>query len=172
MLVSIIYQVGPIRVVFNNLDSSKKSGLRLVGDVDYDSALETASMITPVPGGVGPMTICSVLQNVIVAAKRFYEESVSRKIEPIPLKILQPVPSDIDIARAAMPKHIKVVAHEIGILDHELELYGPHKAKVSLDVMKRLGHRRDGHYVYVTGCLSHHRRKLTEQNYSYTAWRG
>jgi methylenetetrahydrofolate dehydrogenase (NADP+)/methenyltetrahydrofolate cyclohydrolase/formyltetrahydrofolate synthetase len=32
-----------------------------------------------------------------------------------------------------------------------LEMYGTHKAKVSLDVMSRLGHRRDGHYVYVTG---------------------
>lgn len=135
------------------LDATKKSGQRLVGDVDYDSALEVASMITPVPGGVGPMTICSVLQNVVIAAKRFYEESVSRKIEPLPLKILQPVPSDIDIARAAMPKHIKTVAHEVGILDHEVELYGIHKAKISLDVMHRLGHRRDGHYIYVTGYL-------------------
>ncbi len=110
----------------------------MVGDVDYDSALDVASMITPVPGGVGPMTICSVLQNVIIAAKRFHEESVSRRVEHLPLKILQPVPSDIDIARAAMPKHINVVAHEVGILEHELELYGIHKAKVSLDVMKRL----------------------------------
>jgi len=110
-------------------------------------------MITPLPGGVGPMTICSVLQNVVIAAKRFYEESISRKIEPLPLKILQPVPSDIDIARAAMPKHIKTVAHEVGILDHEVELYGTHKAKVSLDIMQRLGHRRDGHYIYVTGYL-------------------
>jgi methylenetetrahydrofolate dehydrogenase (NADP+) / methenyltetrahydrofolate cyclohydrolase / formyltetrahydrofolate synthetase len=132
-------------------DASKKSGQRLVGDVDYDSAVDIASMITPVPGGVGPMTICSVLQNVMIAAKRSYEESVSRKVEPLDLKLLQPVPSDIDIARAAMPKHVRTLAHEVGILDHELELYGMHKAKVSLDVMSRLGHRRDGHYVYVTG---------------------
>jgi hypothetical protein len=97
------------------------------------------------------MTICSVLQNVVVAAKRFYEESVSRKIATLPLKPLRPVPSDIDIARAAMPKHIKDLSHEIGILDHEVELYGMYKAKVGLDIMERLGHRRDGHYVYVTG---------------------
>jgi len=122
-----------------------------VGDVDYTSAAEVASMITPVPGGVGPMTICSVLQNVIIAAKRFYEESISRKIEPLPLKPLSPVPSDIVIARAAIPKNIRTVAHEVGILDHEVELYGMYKAKVSLDVLSRLGHRRDGHYVYVTG---------------------
>lgn len=122
-----------------------------MGDIDYATASEVASMITPVPGGVGPMTICSVLQNVLIAAKRFYEESILRKVEPLPLKLLSPVPSDIDIARAAMPKHIKTLAHEVGILDHELELYGSHKAKVSLDVLERLGHRRDGHYIYVTG---------------------
>ena len=97
------------------------------------------------------MTISSVLQNVVIAAKRFHEESVSRKIEALPLKLLEPVPSDIDIARAAFPKHIKRLAHEVGILEHELELYGTYKAKVSLDVMKRLGHRRNGHYIYVTG---------------------
>ena len=97
------------------------------------------------------MTICSVLQNVIIAAQRFYEESISRKIDPLPLRMLEPVPSDIDIARAAIPKHIETVAHEVGILDHELELYGAYKAKVSLNVLERLGHRRDGHYIYVTG---------------------
>ena len=124
-----------------------------MGDVDYDSAVEVASMITPVPGGVGPMTICSVLQNVLLAAKRFYDESVSRKVDPLPLKILQPVPSDIDIARAAFPKHIADLAHEVGILEHELELYGMYKGKVSLDILSRLEHRRDGHYVYVTGYI-------------------
>ena len=124
-----------------------------MGDVEYNSAVEVASMITPVPGGVGPMTICSVLQNVLLAAKRFYEESVSRKVDPLPLKILQPVPSDIDIARAAFPKHIADLAHEVGILEHELELYGMYKAKVSLDIMSRLAHRHDGHYVYVTGYM-------------------
>ena len=123
-------------------------------------------MITPVPGGVGPMTICSVLQNVVIAAKRFYEESVSRKIAILPLKPLHPVPSDIEIARAAMPKHVMDLAHEIGILDHELELYGMHKAKVSLGVMKRLGHRRDGHYVYVTGYISVW--NVDSQNHSYS----
>lgn len=152
-IISLVYMNSYNRLLIT-LDASKKSGQKLVGDVDYDSALEIASMITPVPGGVGPMTICSVLQNVLIAAKRFYEESVSRKVEPLPLKLLHPVPSDIEVARAAMPKHIKVLAHEVGILDHELELYGAYKAKVSLDVLKRLEHRRDGYYVYVTGYFS------------------
>ena len=76
--------------LISSLDDTKKNGQRLVGDVDYESALDVASMITPVPGGVGPMTISSVLQNVVVAAKRFYEESVSRKIEPLPLESFKP----------------------------------------------------------------------------------
>jgi methylenetetrahydrofolate dehydrogenase (NADP+)/methenyltetrahydrofolate cyclohydrolase len=43
---------------------------RLVGDVDFDAALEVAGAITPVPGGVGPMTIACLLQNTLVAARR------------------------------------------------------------------------------------------------------
>ena len=43
-------------------DESRKTGQRLVGDVDYESAAEVASMITPVPGGVGPMTVAMLLQ--------------------------------------------------------------------------------------------------------------
>ncbi|QPG77234.1 hypothetical protein FOA43_004641 [Brettanomyces nanus] len=53
-------------------DSTKKSGHRLVGDVDFDSCKEKASKITPVPGGVGPMTVVMVLHNLIEAAKREY----------------------------------------------------------------------------------------------------
>lgn len=50
-------------------DPSKKSGYRLVGDVDYDAAKAVAGAITPVPGGVGPMTIAMLLQNTLRAAK-------------------------------------------------------------------------------------------------------
>jgi len=50
-------------------DASKKSGFRLCGDVDFDSLKETAGYITPVPGGVGPMTIAMLLYNVIHAAE-------------------------------------------------------------------------------------------------------
>jgi methylenetetrahydrofolate dehydrogenase (NADP+)/methenyltetrahydrofolate cyclohydrolase len=50
-------------------DSSKKSGHRLVGDVDFDKVKEKASLITPVPGGVGPMTRTMLLYNTIEAAK-------------------------------------------------------------------------------------------------------
>lgn len=49
-------------------DPSSKTGYRLVGDVDYDAVLPKAGMITPVPGGVGPMTIAMLLGNTLAAA--------------------------------------------------------------------------------------------------------
>lgn len=51
-------------------DSSTKSGYRLVGDVDFEEAVEVAGAITPVPGGVGPMTIALLLQNTLRSASR------------------------------------------------------------------------------------------------------
>ncbi|MFQ5419876.1 MAG: bifunctional 5,10-methylene-tetrahydrofolate dehydrogenase/5,10-methylene-tetrahydrofolate cyclohydrolase, partial [Anaerolineae bacterium] len=50
-------------------DPSKKRGYRLVGDVDYESAAAVAGAITPVPGGVGPMTIAMLMENTYRAAK-------------------------------------------------------------------------------------------------------
>jgi methylenetetrahydrofolate dehydrogenase (NADP+)/methenyltetrahydrofolate cyclohydrolase len=50
-------------------DPTAKRGYRLVGDVDFESVKEKASMITPVPGGVGPMTITMLLHNTVLAAK-------------------------------------------------------------------------------------------------------
>ena len=50
-------------------DSSKKSGFRLVGDADFESIKEKASFITPVPGGVGPMTIAMLIYNTLEAAE-------------------------------------------------------------------------------------------------------
>lgn len=51
-------------------DSSKKSGFRLVGDCDFDDLKEKTSFITPVPGGVGPMTIAMLMQNTLESAER------------------------------------------------------------------------------------------------------
>lgn len=51
-------------------DSTKKSGFRLIGDVKYDEVAPIASAITPVPGGVGPMTIASLLYNTLLAAEK------------------------------------------------------------------------------------------------------
>ncbi|KAH0542056.1 hypothetical protein FGG08_003521 [Glutinoglossum americanum] len=60
-------------------DESKKSGQRLVGDVDFDSAIEVASQITPVPGGVGPMTVAMLLQNVVDSATYYFERERAQK---------------------------------------------------------------------------------------------
>jgi methylenetetrahydrofolate dehydrogenase (NADP+)/methenyltetrahydrofolate cyclohydrolase len=54
-------------------DASKASGFRLAGDVDFDSVKQVASLITPVPGGVGPMTITMLLYNTLEAARRTVE---------------------------------------------------------------------------------------------------
>ena len=52
-------------------DSSRKKGFRLVGDVDFDAVKEKASLITPVPGGVGPLTITMLLYNTVESAERW-----------------------------------------------------------------------------------------------------
>jgi len=51
-------------------DASVERGYRLVGDVDYEPVAELASAITPVPGGVGPMTIAMLLRNTLQAAEQ------------------------------------------------------------------------------------------------------
>lgn len=63
---AVIIDVGVNRVD----DSSKKRGYRLVGDVDFNGAVDIASKITPVPGGVGPMTITMLMYNTVESAKR------------------------------------------------------------------------------------------------------
>ncbi|MEL6270424.1 MAG: bifunctional methylenetetrahydrofolate dehydrogenase/methenyltetrahydrofolate cyclohydrolase FolD [Chloroflexota bacterium] len=62
---AVVIDVGTNRVD----DDTKKRGYRLVGDVDYDAAKAVASHITPVPGGVGPMTITALLFNTVKAAR-------------------------------------------------------------------------------------------------------
>ena len=66
----VIIDVGITRVA----DPSKKRGFRLVGDVAFNEVKEKASHITPVPGGVGPMTIAMLLKNTLLACERRQEE--------------------------------------------------------------------------------------------------
>ncbi len=61
---AVVIDVGINRI----LDDSKKSGSRLTGDVDYQDAMQVASAITPVPGGVGPMTIAMLLKSTLQAS--------------------------------------------------------------------------------------------------------
>lgn len=63
---AVVIDVGVNRVP----DATKKSGYRLVGDVDFDEVKNKASFITPVPGGVGPMTIAMLMQNTVEAAEK------------------------------------------------------------------------------------------------------
>ena len=62
---AVIVDVGTTRVP----DATRKSGFRLNGDVKYDEVTPKSSFITPVPGGVGPMTICSLMKNTLQAYK-------------------------------------------------------------------------------------------------------
>ncbi|MBR2154758.1 MAG: bifunctional methylenetetrahydrofolate dehydrogenase/methenyltetrahydrofolate cyclohydrolase FolD [Bacteroidaceae bacterium] len=63
---AVIIDVGTTRVP----DSTRKSGFRLCGDVKFDEVAPKCSFITPVPGGVGPMTICSLMKNTLLAGKK------------------------------------------------------------------------------------------------------
>lgn len=66
---AVVIDVGTTRVP----DATRKSGFRLSGDVDFDTVAPHCAYITPVPGGVGPMTICSLMKNTLSAGKKeFY----------------------------------------------------------------------------------------------------
>lgn len=70
---AVVIDVGITRVP----DSSKKSGYRIAGDVDFENVAPKCSFITPVPGGVGPMTIAALMKNTFKACalKHYYEEA-------------------------------------------------------------------------------------------------
>lgn len=97
------------------------------------------------------MTVAMLMENTQLSAKRWLDISRQRRIVPLPLEIKSPVPQDIEIARAQTPKNIADLCQELGLSSNEIELYGSAKAKISLDVLKRLDHRKDGRYVVVTG---------------------
>ncbi|CAG8533741.1 670_t:CDS:10 [Acaulospora morrowiae] len=131
-------------------DLTKKSGIRWVGDVEFSTASKVASYITPVPGGVGPMTVAMLMENTLESAKRYLKDSSERNISILPLKLQSPVPSDIDISIAQKPKSIKSLAKELSLAPNEYELYGHNKAKVNLSVLERLKSRKNGKYIVVT----------------------
>ncbi|XP_077587777.1 C-1-tetrahydrofolate synthase, cytoplasmic [Stigmatopora nigra] len=134
-------------------DESKPSGKRVVGDVHYASAKERAGYITPVPGGVGPMTVAMLMANTVLSAKRFLDSHQPGQwsMSLTKLQLQKPVPSDIVISRSCVPKPIDRLAKEVGLLSDEVDLYGKTKAKVHLSIIKRLQAQPDGKYVVVTG---------------------
>lgn len=73
----VVVDVGITRIV----DKTKKSGYRIVGDVDFSQVSQKAAFITPVPGGVGPMTIVSLLKNTLKAARgKQFTDSIQPQI--------------------------------------------------------------------------------------------
>lgn len=153
----IFYSYLPIYLVCSHesvLDTgTNKSVQRLCGDVDYDEAAKVASFITPVPGGVGPMTVAMLMKNTVQSYLKWVKQVTSSdwKLSPLPLKLIKPVPNDITIARAQQPKDIRILAEEIGLLPNEVHLFGDKKAKISLKTLERLQNRDDGKYVVVAG---------------------
>ncbi|RNA37762.1 C-1-tetrahydrofolate cytoplasmic-like [Brachionus plicatilis] len=136
----------------NSVQSGEKN--KICGDVDFEDVSKMAKFITPVPGGVGPMTVTMLLQNTLESAKRYYmnyEVDAQWKCGYNPLVRVEPVPEDIKIAKSQRPKDISVIADEIRLLDSEFELYGKKKAKICLSVLDRIGNRQNGSYVVVTG---------------------
>nr|CAD7456254.1 unnamed protein product [Timema tahoe] len=134
-------------------DETKKSGQRLVGDVAFEEAKKVASYITPVPGGVGPMTVAMLMKNTVLSAQRQARKLINPQwgLRLLPLNLKSPVPSDIQIARSQEPKDIVLVAEEVGLYPNEVNQYGHKKAKISLSVLKRLQHQKNGKYVVVAG---------------------
>uniref|UniRef100_A0A4W4FM59 C-1-tetrahydrofolate synthase, cytoplasmic n=1 Tax=Electrophorus electricus TaxID=8005 RepID=A0A4W4FM59_ELEEL len=134
-------------------DSSRPGGKRVVGDVHYPSAKERAKYITPVPGGVGPMTVAMLMENTVKSAQRFLQNyrpgnwSISYKR----VKSQKPQPSDAQISHSCPGKPIGQLAKEVGLFPKEVEPYGASRAKVRLDVLNRLNKQPDGKYVVVTG---------------------
>ncbi|XP_064420840.1 C-1-tetrahydrofolate synthase, cytoplasmic isoform X1 [Latimeria chalumnae] len=134
-------------------DSTRPSGKRLVGDVAFQEAAKKAAYITPVPGGVGPMTVAMLMENTIESAKRFMQKFKpgNWNIEYTKLNVKTPVPSDIEISRSCTSKPIDKLVREIGLFSDEVEFYGKTKCKVQLSIMERLKDQPDGKYVVVTG---------------------
>jgi methylenetetrahydrofolate dehydrogenase (NADP+)/methenyltetrahydrofolate cyclohydrolase len=64
-----------IDVGINRVEAKNKKGYRLVGDADWDSIQKKVSAATPVPGGVGPMTIAMLVENTVEAAERIMTNS-------------------------------------------------------------------------------------------------
>ncbi|XP_007258277.3 C-1-tetrahydrofolate synthase, cytoplasmic isoform X2 [Astyanax mexicanus] len=133
-------------------DSSKPGGTRVVGDVHYPSAKERAGYITPVPGGVGPMTVVMLMENTVQSAKHFLQMYTGKwKISYRKAKPLKPQPSDFQISHSCQRKPIAQLAKEVGLFSNEVEPYGRSRAKVRVDVLKRLKKQPDGKHVVVTG---------------------
>uniref|UniRef100_A0A665WX49 formate--tetrahydrofolate ligase n=1 Tax=Echeneis naucrates TaxID=173247 RepID=A0A665WX49_ECHNA len=93
------------------------------------------------------------LNNVVRSCSRWIQGQQYRpwRLRSLKLQPLTPVPSDIEISRAQIPKPVNQLAEEVGLLPEELEAYGRSKAKVCLSLLDRLHTQPDGKYVLVAG---------------------
>ncbi len=89
-------------------------------------------------------------KKVVIMKKKAGAIKKSFVFKPTKLKLRRPVPSDIDIAQAATIKPILQIAAELGIRENELELYGPYKAKIKLEILESLKNKPNGKYIDVT----------------------
>lgn len=130
---------------------------KLVGDADFDSCKEVASLITPVPGGVGPMTVAMLLENTLESALKHRDFRTPFKKLRLPKEELEAegtigFPSDIAISRAQIPKKAFRIADELGLKPGEFESYGPYKGKiVASSVLGRTTTKPNGKFILVTG---------------------
>jgi len=95
-------------------------------------------------------TVKKTVKGTKKAVKKAAPKKIKFAYKPTKIKLLKPVPSDIDIAQAGKLKQITEVAKELGLKESELELFGPYKAKVKLEVLERLSKRPNGKYIDVT----------------------
>lgn len=79
---------------FSNSDPTKSNWKKLVGDVNYEDAKTVAGHITPVPGGVGPMTVAMLMNNTVLSAERALEKVCQEKwpLKPLPIHPRTPTP--------------------------------------------------------------------------------
>lgn len=96
------------------------------------------------------MTVAMLMENTVLSAERLLKKSQQRLVKPLKLVCKEDVPSDIEIAKSQTPKAIDVLASEVGIPAKHLEMYGRNKAKVKLEILDSLKHRR---YVFLTTFL-------------------
>lgn len=136
-----------------NYSEEKNCKRKPVGDVDYESVSKVAGFITPVPGGVGPMTVAMLMENTVGCAEKLSRTSSSWNLKYLALRRINPVPSDSEISLAQTPNKIKNIARDIGIPDNMVELYGEYKAKIKLGLLdsKQVKQVKQGNYVLVCG---------------------
>ncbi|XP_069788370.1 monofunctional C1-tetrahydrofolate synthase, mitochondrial isoform X2 [Narcine bancroftii] len=108
---------------------------------------------SPSRNEIGLLTAALQIKNTVESSTRWLKQQQLKRwsLQPLQLHAVSPVPSDIEISRAQIPKPISTLAKEIGLRPTEIEAYGRNKAKVKLSLLDRLKEREDGKYVLVAG---------------------